>query len=189
MPPGGEGPTYSPNSWDVVFIDDEPLPGVSKIKGLPTLSIDKKKANGVDGATITVNGYLPGPIEIETTLWTVEQWEFFLVMVPKLWRRPNKKATFKELAKTISNPATDVFGITQIVIIGISVPEDGPVRGTKIVRIKAHEYVPSQKGNKTKTVKSGAKVAQTKEHRMPANAGGEAPSLTDTGPTGAKKAS
>jgi hypothetical protein len=75
------------------------------------------------------------------------------------------------------------------VIIGISVPEDGPVRGTKIVRIKAHEYVPSQKGNKTKTVKSGAKVAQTKEHRMPANAGGEAPSLTDTGPTGAKKAS
>src|SRR4051794_17443381 len=121
-----EGPLYPEDSWDLCILAGEFLPGRAKVRGAPMLSFDKKKAGGVDGATITVSGYLPGPVEIDLLMWTSAQWVHFQAIAPNIWRRPNKKTKASELAISISHPSLDVWGNTQVVVVGVSPPEDGP---------------------------------------------------------------
>lgn len=180
-----EGPLISEDEWDVVSIAGWPLPGVCRVKGLPTLAFDKKKAGGVDGATVTVNGYLPGPIDIECMIWTDPQWQYFQEIAKDIWRKPNKKSKAAELAVAISHPATDLWNINSVVVLGVSVPEDGPLVGSKIIKIKAVEYVPTVNKSKTKTaVGSRTTVPLAKELDPARNRAGEAPSKTDINPGG-----
>jgi hypothetical protein len=179
----GSGPLYSDNPWDVVFIGGNPIPGICKVHGLPTLAFDKKKKGGVDGATITVNGYIPGPIEIEVILWTQDQWDTFQALAGQIWRKPNKKTKAADLAVTIDHPAFALWGINAVVIVGVSVPENGPIPQSKLIKIKCVEYVPTTNTNRTKTAK--APVPVKKDSRTSGVANGlEAPSETDLGPNG-----
>jgi hypothetical protein len=179
----GTGPLYSSNPWDIVFIGGQPLPGICKVHGLPTLAFDKKKSGGVDGAVITVNGYIPGPIEVEVVIWTQEQWETFIAIAPSLWRKPGKKTKAKDIAQTISHPGLDTWGINAVVIIGVSVPENGPIPQSKLIKFKCVEFV-AQVPRATKTAKA---PTFTEDPRQPKAKGLEAPSTTDTGPKGPKK--
>jgi hypothetical protein len=179
----GVGPLFSANPWDVVFINGQPLPGLCKVHGLPTLSFDKKKHAGADGAIITVNGYLPGPIEIEVKLWTQEQWEFFQAMAPAIWNKPAKKTSAAKLAVPIGHPGLDLWGINAVVVIGVSVPEDGPIPQSKLVKIKCVEYVPLA-GKTSKTVKAITPVREDKRTSGQLNGLGDPPSKTDIGPRG-----
>lgn len=177
--------------WDVCILAGFVLPGLCTVKGAPTLSFDKKKGGGVDGATITVNGYLPGPIEIELLMWTDGQWQDFQNFVaPKIWRKPNKKSKASELAVDVSHPAFDLWGISQVVILGVSLPENGPSVGTKVVKFKCVEFVPQEAKSQTKTAKSGVIVPIAKEYDPAKNRAGDAPDKTDiqfTGPPQSKK--
>jgi hypothetical protein len=179
-----EGPLYPEDPWDVCVIADFALPGVATVRGAPTLSFDKKKAGGVDGATITVNGYLPGPVEVDLLMWTDAQWQKFQAFAPSLWRRPNKKAKASDLAVSISHPALDLWGINQVVVLGVSPPENGPLPGTRMVKFKCVEFVPQQAVSRTKTAKSGAVVPLTKEYDPSRNRAGDPPSKTDIEPGG-----
>jgi hypothetical protein len=179
------GPKYAPDDWDTVFIGGLQLPGICTVKGEPTLAFDKKKAGGVDGATITVNGYLPGPITIECLLWLPEQLRAMEALSPQLWTKPNKKTSAKSLAKPIKNPAFALWGITDVVVLGVSVPEKGPVWGSRVIKIKCVEYVPQKAVSKTKTPKGSADFGPINPSFNPAsNEAGKPPSETDIHPCG-----
>jgi hypothetical protein len=179
----GSGPLYSSNPWDIVFIGGDGIPGICKVHGLPTLAFDKKKSGGVDGAVMTVNGYIPGPIEVEVVLWTQEQWDTFQVLAPKIWRKPAKKTKAKDVALTIAHPAFDLWGINAVIIVGVSVPENGPIPQSKLIKIKMVEYVPQAKGA-THTAKAPVPVAEDSRTSGAANGLGDPPSKTDLGPKG-----
>lgn len=182
----GFGPTFAPNPWDTVYISDEPLPGICSVRGLPTLSFDKKKSGGSDGAIITVNGYIPGPIEIETMLWTRAQWSVFQVIAAKIWNKPAKKTAAAKLAIAVSHPALDLWGITAVIVIGVGVPEKGPIPQSRIIKIKCVEYVPLA-GSKSHTVRAIApRVVEDSRTSGAQNGLGEPPSKSDTGPLGAE---
>jgi hypothetical protein len=182
VPTTAEGPLFPEDPWDVCILGGEFLPGVATVRGSPMLSFDKKKAGGVDGATITVNGYLPGPVEIDLMMWTAAQWAHFQVIAPSLWRRPNKKTKTSDLAISISHPAFDVWGITQVVILGVSPPEKGPLDGTRVVKFKCVEYVQQKAVSHTKSAKAGTVVPL--DSHLARNSAGDSPAKTDIEPTG-----
>lgn len=188
LPSIAEGPTFAPDSWDVITIGGQRLPGVAVVKGAPTLAFDKKKAGGVDGATITVNGYLPGPIEIEVTIWTDAQWTVMQEVADLIWRKPNKKTKASDLALTLSNPRTDLWKNTSVVVLGVSVPEDGKVQGTKVIKIKCVEFVPQDPTSKTKTAKAAGNIVPIAPQYDPSrNQPGKPPWETDIQPGGPPK--
>lgn len=180
----GEGPTFSDNPWDIVFLNGEPMPGLCSVKAEPTIHFDKKKPGGVDGLTITGQGYIPGPVQIQVMLWTADQWEFFQAIAAKIWTKPQRGGV--QRAIDIKHPGTDLWRINAIVIEGVSVPEDGPVPQSKIIRIKAVQFLAPSK-TKTATVKASGKVPVDKHIDRAKNSGGKSPGETDTGPTGAAK--
>jgi hypothetical protein len=184
--PRGTGPTYMSNPWDLVYIGGDPIPGLCKVHGLPTLAFDKKKSGGSDGAVITVNGYVPGPIEIEVLLWTQDQWEFFQVLAPKIWRKPSKKTKAKDVALTIDHPAFQLWGINAVVVIGVSVPENGPIPQSKLIKIKCVEFVPTTTQNATRTVKAPVPVAESPVTSGAVNGLVDPPSKTNLAPRGPK---
>jgi hypothetical protein len=188
---GIEGPVFPPNPWDTVsFGGDAKLPGVCKIKGLPMLAFDRKKAGGVDGATITVNGYLPGPIEVECMIWMPDQYKQLRSVVPLIWRKPNKKEKASELAKPLIHPAVEPLGIRQVVILGVSVLEDGPLPGTKVMKFKCNEVNDVKAVSRTKSTKKKVENVGLAEPLQPAsskNEAGQSPMTTDTGPGGPAK--
>jgi len=178
------GPLYAPDEWDTVSIGGLQLPGICTVKGEPQLAFDKKKAGGVDGATITVNGYLPGPITIECLIWLPEHLRRMEEISSKIWTKPNKKTKAKALAVPIKNPAFALWGITDVVVLGVSVPEKGPVWGSRVIKIKCVEYV-EQKPGKTKTARSSIDFGPINVHFNPArNEAGEPPSKTGIHPGG-----
>lgn len=191
---GIEGKDYQDNPWDVVSIGGVRFPGVSTIKGLPTLSYDAKKGGGIDGGTVTVSGHMPGPIDVECRIWTPSQWEIFQrEVLPQIWRKPDKDTPTKkrtasvenDLLKTIAYPALTPYGITTVVVVGVSVPETTEP-GVKVVRVKCiHNVVPKPK-NRTKTGRRNASdVPDAKEFRDdPKNSAGASPGKTDTSLTG-----
>jgi hypothetical protein len=151
---GGEGPLYAENPWELVTLNGQKLPGLCTVEGLPTLKIDQKKKGGADSVTFTATGYLPGPINVECMIWTLAQWQLFQTVAGLIWRKPNKKAKASDLAITIEHPGLTLWGISQVIVSGVSTPEDGPIKQSKIIRIRCLEYVPPGRGDKTKTAKS-----------------------------------
>lgn len=150
---GGEGPVYSENPWDVVVIAGHALPGVNTIEGLPTLKIDQKKKGGGDSITLTATGYLPGPIVVSCEIWTKAQWEVFQTVAAVIWRKPNKKSKLKDLAIPIAHPDLALWGISQVVVQGVSLSSKGKVPQARVYKLRLLEYVGNEKTNKTKTAK------------------------------------
>jgi hypothetical protein len=178
-----EGPLYAPNPWDNVWVNWQQLPGICKASGLPTIGIDKKKSNGRNGLTLTVNGYLPGPIEIESLVWTPEQWDKWQEIIPFIWQKPTSaKMKASDLAVMVSTPALDFLGIGLLVPIGITPPERGSIPQSMTIKLKSLEYVDAKIVN-LKTAKPAAKdvpiVRQYRRQNAP-----ESPSKTGNGLTG-----
>lgn len=181
----GTGPTFADNPWDLVYISGEPVPGICKVHGLPTLAFDKKKSGGTSGAVITINGYIPGPIEIEVILWTKEQWSFFQIIAAKIWTKPAKKTSAAKLAVSIAHPGLDLWGINAVVVLGVGVPERGPIPQSISIKIKCVEFVPLSGDKRSQTVKHIAPVREDSRTSAANNGYGPPPSETDSGPRGA----
>jgi hypothetical protein len=155
-PSGGDfGPTFMTNEWDVAWFNGQPLPGKWSVSGFPTLAVDKKKHAGVDGASITVQGYVPGPVELEGLIWTDEQWQFFQALTPDIWRKPTKKALLATLAVDVTHHGLTTWGISKFVVVGVAPPVDGPVKFSKVFKIKGIEYVPLDATTRTQTAQGG----------------------------------
>lgn len=177
-----EGPLYMP-PWNSVFLDHKQLPGVCKVHGQPTIGIDKKATKGRDGLVFTVNGYLPGPIEIESKIWTPEQWAKWQEILPSIWRRPTSGSVKgSTLAIDIACPAFQLAGINQVVIVGISPPEPGDIPQSMIIKLKALEFVPPGARN-DKTVKPKPNHP-TDDKRFPVLNAPAPPSQAGNPPTG-----
>jgi len=182
---GGEGPDYAPNPWDLVWLGGRALPGLCTIEGLPTLKIDQKKKGGADSITFTATGYLPGPLNLTCMIWTTSQWSIFQDIAAHVWRKPNKKSKAGDLAISISHPDLTLWGISQVIVQGVSTGARGPVPQSKIYKFRLLEYVGNDKADKTKTAKP-QKANASVDKRIPeptANAPVR-PSSTPVGPTG-----
>lgn len=173
---GYDGPLYAPNSHDVLVLGNEKLPGTARVDALPEHVYDRQKAQGRDGATLVLRGYLPGPIDIEWTLWTEEQWEKAQEIIPKIWRKPGKlappsegekkskaalseaeAAKVEERALDIRHPGLLWLNVERVVIKGISPPKPGSVPQSRVVHIKCIEFVPPPKVDQQPTVVKGSK--------------------------------
>jgi len=193
---GYEGPLYAPNPHDLVVLGGRKLPGKCSVEALPTLEYGREKAPGRDGAAIILQGYLPGPIDIEVLMWTEEQWVVFQEVMDLVWTRPGKissgfsergvqffssidktgaersqiakgAALAEQRAVTIGHPALQEAKISLVVITGRSLPKPGPAPQSRIVNIKCLEFVPSPKTGKPKLVK-GDEPLQKPTHALPA---------------------
>lgn len=153
---GGQGPDYSENTWELVTINGMRLPGKCSAKGLPTLKIDHKKKGGADSITFTATGYLPGPIDVSTVIWTASQWEIFRKLAPKIWRTPTKAKAF-ELAMPIFHPGLALWKQNQVIVQGVSTPEPGPFPQSMVIHIRCLEYIPPDKVDRTQKAKSTPK--------------------------------
>jgi hypothetical protein len=200
---GFEGPLYATNPHDVVQLGDEKLPGTCSVEALPEHVYDRQKVEGRDGATLVLRGYLPGPIDIEWTLWTEEQWEKAQEVIAKIWRKPGKLApseggskktaaaaaeatVVEERALDIRHPGLQLLGVQRVVIRGISPPKRGPVPQSRVINIKCLEYVPTPKKKQkpTKVAGSASKLAPVASFLQPKNGLGPSPSATDAKPFG-----
>lgn len=178
---GGEGPDYSPNPWEVVVLAGRALPGICTIKGLPTLKIDQKKKGGSDSITFTATGYLPGPLELSCEIWTKAQWAIFQDVAALVWRKPNKKSKPSDLALPIAHPSLALWGISQVIVQGVSTGKPGQVRQSRIFDFRLLEYVGPAKGDKTKTAKPAKPIAKI-DPRIPDPIANEAKKPSDTPP-------
>jgi hypothetical protein len=206
---------YPPNPADLCRLKGLYLPGKASVKALPTQDFTREKAPGRDGGTIIMQGYLPGPIDIELLMWKPEQYVIWQSVLKEIWRRPGKiSAGFsdrgtefdtagqkkaaeraliaqgaklaEERAIEIAHPMLQPYDINRVVITGISLPEPGPVPGSKVVNIKCMEFVPTPPKLVTTRTKGTAKKVPppTDLYQFPNNGTGATPGSTDGGPRG-----
>lgn len=196
------GPTFIKDSpWDIVLFNGLPLPGICSVKCQPTIKIDVKKSPGRDGATLTPQGYLPGPIEISTVLWTPPQWAEYEALLSMIWprhkgptaqavalaqsRNKTKNPTTTQLADAqlyvdalvVTHPTFQAYKIYSVVVTGVSAPEPGPVVQSKIVRIRCIEYqepgrvAPTKVRQKSKAVADAPGVPTLQSPAAPSKSG------------------
>ena len=138
-----EGALFSYNGWDRVVLAQETLPGLCKARARPEIGIDRKPAPGRDGETLTVKGYRPCEIEIESMIWTPEQWLKWQEIIPSIWRRPNPGSVLSARnAVGIAYPPFTFAGISQVVIVGLEPPQRGSIPQSMVIKLKALEFVP-----------------------------------------------
>lgn len=193
---GYEGPLYSSNPHDIVILGGLKLPGICEVKALPTQEYGREKAPGREGASIILQGYLPGPIDISVLMWTPRQWEVFQDVMDLVWQPSGKisagfskrgqqfyssidktsadasqikrgAALAEQRAISIAHPALQEAHITKVVVTGRSLPERGPFPQSRIVNIKCLEFVQSPKSAKTKVVKDDAAKLEPPTHTLP----------------------
>ncbi len=200
---GYMGPVYAANPADLCILGGHKLPGICKLKALPSQEISRQKVPGRDGATILWRGYVPGPIDLECLVWLPRQWEILQGIIAEVWQKPGKSlagkgATKKESIKAlekqvliaeraamdIAHPYLQDIGITRVIVAGISLPEEGPAPQSRTVNFKLLEYVPPQ----PRTALAKAKGALPTFKRAPEldqarNASaGPSPGQTEAGP-------
>lgn len=166
---GYEGETYSPNPHEFVIFGSMKTPGIAKVQTAPSYAVDVQKAAGRDFSTLVLRGYKAGEVNVEVMVWRPEQWRLLVAMIAIMWRRPNKAgsldvpsnaknagaaakakeaesiregaATITQSAFPVVHPDLAIFGIEAVTIVGMSL-EDGPQPQTRILRIRAQQYVP-----------------------------------------------
>lgn len=202
-PIGYDGPVYPSNPWDLCKLADRPLPGIAVVKAIAGMKIDVQKAAGRDGAMLIEQGYVPGQVDIELTMWRPEQLEAWNELLPLLWRKAQKPGRSDiQKAKTaseaaadqteraalkIDHPATTSLNISAVLISQIGSPEETQP-GFRVVKIKALEFSAAAKKKRSQTKRTeaskarlDARIASDAER---AKATPPRPSATDRGPKG-----
>lgn len=98
----GDGPTYSTNAWDIVWLGGIPLPGTCDVQpgSITTLKIDQGTATGRNGARLTIKGYDPKDFYVTCEVRPGEQWDRLQDAIQQLWIAPReKKAVTKSKTK------------------------------------------------------------------------------------------
>lgn len=118
---GLEGGTAD-QTWQTFWLDEEPMPGVARVKGDLTRKLEVKKTKGKDGANIKDNGYQPSKFTVELTIWNNDQWQSFQDMLPRI--HPRKKGGVRDPFK-VAYPSLTLVGIHQAILESIKLPVPG----------------------------------------------------------------
>ena len=149
--PGFDGPTYSSNPWDYVYLgipSTQPFtPGLCTVNVNRSRDVDKKKAVGNDGARVTIHGVDPAPVEIMIRIWTPEQLRQLAALWPVLFPQAYKGAP---PAYDVQHPMFSYYGIKSVQFIGGSGPMIDEHRVGTFV-LSAIEFLKPGKTNVTKT--------------------------------------
>jgi hypothetical protein len=89
---GFEGPDFSDNPWDVLFLDKQKVPGISDVRCRGIERIDEPKRTGGDGGPIILRGRELCHVEMTVKLWTPSQWIIWQILEAQIWRLPGKPA-------------------------------------------------------------------------------------------------
>jgi len=132
------------NAWDYLVLGGYQIPGVLEEppKVEPSRKADKKNGPGLDGATLTWQGYEPPDVTFKILIWKQEQWEAWQELYPLILPRPGKPpaAPF-----TAEHPALAVVGIFEIAITKISAPERASQRGVMRITVQGVQWVKPKK--------------------------------------------
>ncbi len=122
-----EGPAFA---WDVVYLNDRRLPGLSELTFRRLHRGDIRSINGADYGTISLLGYSPSEINIRTRLWTGQQLADFQALIPFFQPVPGKPASSptnpgdsRPQSLKIRHPALAMWSITEVVILEIAGPQ------------------------------------------------------------------
>lgn len=149
QPDGAEGVLYAPNPYDVVKIDKELIPGRCEVSAKAQRKKDTKSGAGTDGGTTTTTGYQPTEVSLSVSIWTPEQWAVWQPMMARLWPRVGKG---QPQVHTIYHPDLAILGISQVVVLSLSTPENGSVKGERVFKLNLIEYVAPQRRKSNRKV-------------------------------------
>lgn len=144
-----EGWAEKASPWDVVYLAQQPLPGVCTLSG-PGVehSIDIKKASGKDGATITDLGRDLAKFTIKVLMWHASQWDALRKMRASLQPLTSGR---KLKPVDVQHPALDFLGIASVYVKRVGIPQIGSKPGTVEVELECLEFRLPSAGDVTTT--------------------------------------
>jgi len=137
------------NAWDVIYLGSQQLPGIVEVSVRKLRDIDKKKAAGQNGATLTLHGFDPAEGDIKVTIWTPQQFIDLQTMLRAILI-PSGKSQPDPL--DVTHPKFQTAGVTSVVPVGIDSIDKGSVQGTMTLTLKVVEYIARSKTKAVKTV-------------------------------------
>lgn len=147
----GEIPFWgdAPLAWDTVVIGRTLLPGIARITGAVKRRVDRKKAVGKHGHTVTYLGDDAAEFSIALMLWTSDHLQKFHDLVTFLKSlKPEKAAGInadQKISARVANvyhPALSIYGITLAHVLEYGMPEPDGDDGKYRVVLKCLEYIP-----------------------------------------------
>jgi hypothetical protein len=141
-----------PTEWDIVRIDDTPLPGLCTCEVEPSRDIENTKEKGKDGRSLTDNGYAGSPVNIGIMIWRNDQLKALFDIMPKMHPR---KPGGVSAPLNLYHPAAALMGINVIAVQKIRIPtpeDDGILR----VQVSAIEWFPETQIKSTNAKKAPA---------------------------------
>ena len=142
-----------PTGWDTVTIGNQPFPGIAQVRVSRSRKLDVKKPPGIDGATITCQGYEPAKVEIRLVIWTPKQSELLQQILPLIENAPGKEPPN---GWAITHPAAQMRNVNAIIFQDISGPEPSSIQGAMEMKFTCLEWYPKPKNAVTKTPKQVA---------------------------------
>lgn len=151
------------DAWGTCALGELWLPGICKVT-IPKLErdIDKKKAKGKSGGTMTDNGYKPTGCTIEMKLWTKEHHALWLQILPKI--NPRREGATKDPFE-VRYPSVQEAGLGPMFVAALDLGKPPSAKSGRIITIYCDEW-----WEKPKPVKKGsgkAKSAATASPRTP----------------------
>lgn len=145
--------------WDCV-LGEATMPGEVEVRVRAGRDVDVKKSKGKDKATCTDNGDDNGEVEIDIELYDDDDWENWLLVLPKI--HPRRPGGVRQPLE-IRYPDAQLLGINAVIVLEIEArsPEAG---GTHRWRIKCIEYVPAP-ADTSKKAAGQSKDTQTTQAR------------------------
>jgi hypothetical protein len=148
-------------AWDVIYLDDLRVPGLVKVDFKRRHRVDIRRANGVDGQSVTSLGYNGANITVRVRLWTPQQWiDFQRFTIPSVQPRPGKvKVRPKSVA--VDYPSLAAWGCHQLFVIDVDGPRECEVHGARDIILSCSDTSPqvavpttTQKGGGVSTEKN-----------------------------------
>jgi hypothetical protein len=135
--------------WDVLYLGSEVWPGAWRVDAVKEREIDKAKAAGVNGYTLTNKGFKGAPIKATGVLWLPEHLEAFSQIFPRY--DPEYLGVSSPL--DIYHPQTELLRVYTVFLHKISV--SGPDRKRLTVVLEMDQWFPETRPAKTTTKPKG----------------------------------
>jgi hypothetical protein len=159
----GQSPYWLHEDWDVCALGDIWLPGLATVT-IPKLErdVEKKKAKGKSGGTMTDNGYKPGSCIIELWLEGEEEHRQWLQVLPRI--NPRREGATKD-PFMVRYPSVIEAELGPMFVAALDLGQPPSAKGARKIKIYCEEWF-----DKPKAVKKGsgkAKSSATASPRTP----------------------
>jgi len=136
------------DAWGTCALGEVWLPGIAVVKvGKIERDIDKKKAKGKSGGTMTDNGYKPATVTIKLKLWTKEHHDWWLRILPKI--NPRREGATKDPFE-VRHPGVMELGLGPMFVSAIDPGDPPSAKSGRTIIIYCEEWF-----DKPKAVKKG----------------------------------